>query len=60
MKSNPDKCYFLSSLDMNTKKCFSSFDIENTHSQKLLGVKIDCKLNFYDHASNLCKRASAK
>ena len=60
MKANPDKCHFLSSLDMNTKISVSSFDIENTHSQKLLGVAIDRKLNFHDHVSNLCKKASAK
>ena len=60
MNANLDKCHFLSSLDMNTKITVSSFDIENTHSQKLLGVTIDCKLIFYDHVSNLCKKASAK
>ena len=60
MNANLDKCHFLSSLDMNTKITVSSFDIENTHSQKLLGVTIDCKLIFYDHVSYLCKKGSAK
>ena len=60
MNANLDKCHFLSSLDMNTKITVSSFDIENIHSQKLLGVTIDCKLIFYDHVSYLCKKASAK
>ena len=32
-------------------------DIENAHSQKLLGVTIDRKLNFNDHVSNLCKKS---
>ena len=47
MKANPDKYHFLSSPDMNTKIPGSSFDIENTHSQKFLGVTIDGKLNFH-------------
>ena len=60
VKANSDRCHFLSSLDMNTKICVSSFDSEITHSLKLLGVAIDRKLDFYDHVSNLCKKASVK
>ena len=45
---------------MSTKSSAGSFDIENTHSQKYLGVTIDRKLNFHDHVSNLCKKESAK
>ena len=59
MKANPDKCNFLSSHDMNIKISVKSFDIENPHSRKLLGVTIDRKLNFHDHVSNLCKKMSA-
>ena len=43
---------------MNTKISVSSFDIDNTHSKKLLGVTIDRKLNFQGRISNLCKKAS--
>ena len=57
IKTNIDKFHFLSSLDMNTKISLSSFDIESTHSQNLLGVTTDCKLNFHDHVSNLCKKS---
>ena len=60
MKASPDKCHFLSSLEMNTKISVSSFNIENKHSQKLIGVTIDHKLNFHDHVSNLPKKASSK
>ena len=56
IKTNKDKFHFLSSLDMNTKISVGNFDIESTHSQKLLGVTTDCKLNFHDHVSNLCKK----
>ena len=60
MKANPDKCYFLSSFDMNSKISVNRFDIENTHSQKLLAVIIDCKLDFHVLAPNLCKKASTR
>ena len=60
MKANPDKCNFLSSLDMNSKISASNFDIENTHSQKFLSVTIDRNLNFHEHVSSLCKRVNTK
>ena len=60
MKTNADKCHFLSSLDMKSVTSVSTFGIEYTHSQKLLGVTVDDKLNFHDHVFNLCKKASAK
>ena len=40
---------YLSSLDMNTKISVSSFNIENTHSQRLVSVTVDHKLNFHDY-----------
>lgn len=51
LKANPDKFQFISSLDTNTKTSVSSFDIENTRSQKLIGVTIDPKLNVHDFLS---------
>ena len=59
MKTNPDKFHFFASLVMNTETSVSSFDIANTHSQKLLRVTIDRELNFRDQVFNLCKKASA-
>ena len=56
MKANPDQCHFFSIHDMNTKIPASTFDIKNTHSQKLFIVTIDRKLNFHYHVSNLCKK----
>ena len=43
MKANPDQCLFFSIHNMNTKISASTFDIKNTHSQKLFGVTADCK-----------------
>ena len=45
---------------MNTKISVSNFDIENTHSEKLLGITIDRKLKFHDHVSNIWEKASVK
>ena len=60
MKANIDKCHFLSSLDIASTMTIENFTIQNSTSQKLLGVTIDRHLNFNEHASNLCKTASLK
>ena len=36
------------------------FVINNSNDEKLLGIKIDNKLLFENHASSLCKKASQK
>ena len=60
LKANQDKCHFLSSLDINTKISLPACILENSDSQKLLGVTIDRKLNFNEHVTNLCDKASKK
>ena len=60
MKANQDKCHFLSSLDITTKLSLLACTLENSDSQKLLGVTIDRKLNFNEHVTNLCDKASRK
>ena len=56
LKANQDKCHFLSSLDINTKFLLPACILENSNSQKLLGVTIDRKLNFNEHVTNLCDK----
>ena len=60
LKANQEKCHFLSSLDINTKFSLSSCILENSNSQKLLGVTVDRKLNFNEYVTNLCDKASKK
>ena len=60
LKANQEKYHFLSSLDMNAKFSLPSCILENSNSQKLLGVTIDRKLNFNEHVTNLCDKASKK
>ena len=60
LKANQEKCHFLSSLDINTKFSLPSCILENSNSQKLLGVTVDRKLNFNEYVTNLCDKASKK
>ena len=56
MKSNPDKCHANRHLDIK----IGDYTIGNSECEKLLGVKIDVNLNFNNHISDLCKKASRK
>ena len=60
MKTNIDKCHFLSSLDFASTITIENFFIQNSASQKPLGITIDRHLKFNEHVSGLCKRASLK
>ena len=55
LKANQGKCHF---LDINTKFSLPACILENSDSQKLLGVTIERKLNFNEHVTNLCDKAS--
>ena len=55
MKNNSDKCYLIISTDDVAE--IQIGDCNKNH-EKLLGVKIDNKLNFDDHVKSLCKKAS--
>ena len=61
MKANPDKYHLLIN---STKKSFQikidNETVSNSKYEKLLGVKVDHELNFNEHVSSLCKRASQK
>ena len=59
-KANQDKYHFLSSLDKNTKISLPACILEKLNSKKLLGVTIERKLNFDEHVTNLCDKASKK
>ena len=50
----------MSSLDINTKFSQPACVLENSDSQKPFGVAIDRKLNFNEHGTNLCNKASRK
>ena len=60
MRINADKCHLLVSTNITVKIKIGNFDINNSKSEKLLGVTFDHKLSFDDHIFELCKKASRK
>ena len=46
LKANQHECHFLSSLDISTTFLLPAGILENSDSQKRLGVTVDRKLNF--------------
>ena len=60
LKSNADKCYVLVSTNKSIGVNIGNYTIDNSECEKLVGVKIDVNLNFSDHISGLCKKASRK
>ena len=60
MVLNAGKCHFMC-LGNNTETfSFSNNLMENSNEQKILGLIIDNNLNFKDHMTELCKKASQK
>ena len=49
MKGNTNKCHFLISSNETYKIQIEDSMIEKSDRQKLMGVKIDSKLNFNEH-----------
>ena len=61
LKMNADKCHLLiTNHDKNVSATIDGEIIEGSASVKLLGIKIDNKLNFNEHVSNICKKVSLK
>ena len=62
MRIDAGKCHLLVSISTNNtvKIKIGNFDISDSKSEKLLGVKFDHKLSFDDHISELFKKVSRK
>ena len=60
LKSNADKCYLLVSTNDRVSMNVNGFKIDKSDTEKLLSVKFAKKLIFYDHISDLCKKAGRK
>ena len=60
MRINASKCHLLVSTNNTVKIKIRNFDITNSKSEKLLGIKFDHKLSFDDHIFELCKISSRK
>ena len=61
LKANPDKFHLLLS-DPSEELTIKIDNVEhkNSKSQKLLGIRIDNKLTFNDHVTEICTKASQK
>ena len=60
MKANKDKCHLVISNNENVSMKTDKIELENTSSDKLLGIIIDSKLNFKEHLEGILKKASRK
>ena len=60
MEANDNKCHLLVSGKNNVTMSASGFKIENTECEKLLGIKVDCRLNFENYLGGAIKKASNK
>ena len=59
-QANASKCHVLLSTDEHVQVKISTAQIENSSSQKLLGVTIDAKLSFEKHIKQIYAKARAK
>ena len=60
MKANPDKCHFLCNSNSEISLTIETKKIKNSKFKKLLGVKLDSKLNFNSHIHDICQKAGQK
>jgi len=60
MTANPEKSHLMLSKPDQIKISVCGKEIQNSKCEKLLGILIDNNLNFQDHVSMLCKKASQK
>ena len=61
LKANPDKFHLiLSDTNQEYSVKMDKITIQNSNSEKLLGIKFDNKLTFDEHVSSICTKASQK
>ena len=61
LKANPDKFHMiLSETSTQLSMMVDNFEIKNSQTEKMLGIKIDNKLTFDPHVSDLCSKVSQK
>ena len=60
MKASPDKCHFLCNANSKVSLTIETQKIKNSKFEKLLGSKLDSKLNFSSHIHEICQKAGQK
>ena len=60
VKANPDKCHLITSSSDEVSIYVENYNIKSSKCEKLLGIKIDKKLNFNNHIDEICKKPGQK
>ena len=60
MKAKSDKCHLITSKQSCMNLKLGNMNIENSNWEKLLGVKVDNKVNFNEHLDRIIKKVSRK
>ena len=60
MKANISKCHLLVNKKDEVVINLGETEIKNSEYEKLLGIKVDTKLNFNEHLNNIISKASHK
>ena len=60
MKASQDKCHLIVSKNENVSMRIVSLETKTVNSEKLLGIKVDNRLNFNEHLDSIIKKASGK
>ena len=60
MKVSKDKCHLVISNNKKVSMKTDNIELENSSSEKLLGIITDSKLNFKEHLEGINKKASRK
>ena len=60
MKANPDKCHFLCNRHSEVSFTIENQKIKNNKFEKLLGIKLNSKLNLNSHIRDICQKSGQK
>ena len=60
MKANKDKVYFIISNNEHVSIKIDDNEVKSSDDEKVIGVKIDSKLNLKDHLDGVIKKARRK
>ena len=60
MKANISKCHLLVNKKNEVTIRIRDTEVKNSEYEKLLGIKVDTKLNFNEHLNDIISKASRK
>ena len=60
IKANPAECHLLTSSSDEMSVCVDNYNITSSKYEKLLGIKIDNKLDFKTQVDDICKKAGQR